>query len=434
MASKKKETQEKKHTKLSLEAKVYSFALKFYEEQLPDGIEALIDAIVQTNKLFYQILLICHSRDQVSNGIWAVSTEKKHFHLIFRCTNSKERIRIHQVLNWLHIKFRRGIDDKLLQNQAIETVNDFRNYALYLTHETPKAIKDNKAIYFIDEIISNLSLDEIKALRQGSLKIEDTPTRVSMAELAELDKQAFQLGYNLKCFTEWYNALPFSIRCHASMKTIEQSYNQGVEKRVDENQKVNRLCVYIMGDPNTGKTYASLKALTGKRVLTIGGGGSGKFDKLRPDHEAIIIDDDICPNLLNMSDNYIRQAYRRNKNNPYWTGRYFVVTSNLPFNVWLRMCGINVNSYSTKNHYDAMLSRFYICTLIPTPEGKLKLACVNVSDRGSIKEQEERRIMFEQFRQSFDETIAKYAPSDNRVDYSSTLNIEEAGCLAVLAK
>lgn len=399
------------------------------------GAQYLIESIHKTNKEDFQVLMICHYRDEVSDGIWELSTEKRHYHLICRCTNPNTRIRIKQMLDWFGIYYRPEIDDSLIENHAIETVGSFQAYANYLTHETEASKKDNKELYDISEIISNLSLDEIKLLRGGTLQIADNPTKVSLSMLSELDREAFQLGYNLKCFSDWYNNLPFSIRCNSKMKTIEQSYHQGVDRRIEENVEINRLCIYIMGAPNTGKTFASKKALEGKKILNVGGGGSGKFDKLRPDHDAIIIDDDICPNLLNMTDNYICRAYKRNKDNPAWAGRYFVVTSNLPFNEWLRKCGINVSGNVTgNNHYCAMLSRFYICTLVPTADGKNKLACVNVSERGSIEIQEERKMMFEEFRQAFNTTIANYTPSVGNVDYSGTLNIEEAGCMAVLAK
>lgn len=424
-----------KHKILSIEAKVYSFALKFYDEQLPFGIEATIDAINRTEKDKFQVLLIRHDRDEVSDGVWKVAREKRHYHMICRCTNNKERIRIYQMLNWFHIYYRPGLDDMLLENYAVESIGNFQAYAVYLTHETEEAQRDNKELYSICEIISNLSLDEIKAVRDGYIRVADASSKVTMSKLAELDEEAFKLGYELKSFEDWYSALNFNVRSNAKMKTIEESYQRGIRKRIDEHPEINRLCIYIMGDANTGKTYASKKALAGKKILNVGGGGSGKFDKLKADHDAIIIDDDVCPNLLNMADNYICYAYKRNKGNPPWAGRYLVVTSNLPFNEWLRKSGINVNANCSRNsHYAAMLSRFYICTLVKNADGTNKLACVNVSDRGSKTEQEERRAMFESFRFAFDETIAQYTPTDSFVDYSSTLNIEEAGCMAILAK
>lgn len=421
---------------LSIQKKVYAFAIKCYDEQLPYGIETTIKALQAMDKSLFQILLICHYRDEVSDGVWKVALEKRHYHILFRCIKPKQRVRIYIILNYLHIYFRPGIDDILLENRAIETIGNFQHYCMYLTHETKDAINDNKELYSIEEIVSNLSVDEIKAVRDGYIRVADAPTKPSMSKLAELDEEAFKLGYELKNFIDWYNALPFNIRSSAKMKTIEASYQRGVDNRIEENQEMNRLCIYIKGEPNTGKTFATKKALSGKKILSVGGGGSGKFDRLRADHEAIIIDDDCCPNLLNMTDNYICRAYKRNSNNPAWAGKYFIVTSNLSFSEWLKRCGIKIydRGETPSIHYKAMLSRFYICVLTPDSTGKNKLSCINVSTRGSKEDQEERKSMFEDFRQKFDLTMAEYTPSDSEVDYSSVLNIEEAGCLAVEAK
>lgn len=347
----------------------------------------------------------------------------------------KKRVRIYTILNKLLIYFRPGLDDILLINHAIESIGDFQAYSVYLTHETPDAIQDNKEPYDISEIFSNLDEDEIKCVRDGYLQISNAKEKPTMSKLAQLDAEAFALGYELKNFRKWYSALPFNIRSNTKMKTIEESYQRGVDMRIDENPEIVRLCIYIMGEPNTGKTYASKKALSGKEILSICGGGTGKFDRLRADHDAIIVDDDICPNLLNMTDNYICRAYKRNKDNPAWAGKYFIVTSNLPFNVWLRKCGIKVydSGNMTSKHYNAMLSRFYICVLTPSSLGINQLACVNVSTRGSKADQEERKQMFEDFREKFNNIMSTYQPKNIDVDYSSTLNLGEAGCQGILA-
>lgn len=397
----------KEHTLLSYESKVYSFAVKFYDEQMPDGFDATIKAITETEKSYLQILLICHDKDEVTDGIWKVATLKRHYHMIVRQTDSTKRERIKKILDSLHVVFRQDIDDSLLINHGIETVNDFTNYAVYLTHDTKKAKEDGKANYDVSEIISNLTIDEIKQIRDGYTRLSESIEKVTPSKLAELDRDAFNLGKELKNFNSWYKAQPFSVRSNAKIKTIKESYDLGVETRFEENRKLNRLCIYIQGDPNTGKTYAAEKALAGKQILLLNGGGTGKFDRLRPDHEAIIVDDDICPNLLNMSDNYMCRAYRRNSNNPVWAGQYFIVTSNLSFTEWLVSCGIKVSKLATANynmhqnkHYAAMLSRFFVCCLTQNNDAHNQLTLVSPSTRGSCTEQLERLNMFLEFQKN----------------------------------
>lgn len=417
-----------KHKILSIGKKVYSFALKFYDEQLPLGIEATIDAINRTEKDKFQVLLIRHDRDEVSDGVWKVAREKRHYHMICRCTNSKERIRIYQMLNWFHIYYRPGLDDTLLENYAIESVGNFQAYAVYLTHETEEAQRDNKELYSISEIISNLSLDEIKAVRDGYIRIADASSKVTMSKLAELDEEAFKLGYELKSFEDWYNALSFSIRSNAKMKTIRESYNRGVEELLNENPRITRLCIFIKGEANTGKTFATLKALEGRDILSVGGGGTGKFDKLRASTDAIVIDDDVCPNLLNIADNFLCHVYRRGSNNPVWAGKYLVVTSNLSFTEWLRSCGIKIPDTNTtieyrmknSNHYEALLSRFFVCGIRKGDNGVNQLSLASPSTRGSSEEQSERLKMFLEFQERFNHTIAQYQPS--KVDISQYID------------
>ena len=81
----------------------------------------------------------------------------------------------------------------------------------------------------------------------------------------------------------------------------------------------------------------------------------------------IIIDDDVCPNLLNMTDNYICRAYKRQSNNPAWTGKYFIVTSNYTFDEWIAMCKLG------EKHYEAAHSRFYICEIRQNQMGQIIL-------------------------------------------------------------
>ena len=160
-----------------------------------------------------------------------------------------------------------------------------------------------------------------------------------------------------------------------------------------------------------------MKAIPHDEVLRVGGGGTGKFDNLRPDHGAILIDDDRCPNLLNATDNYITHMYRRNSNNPVWAGDHFVVTSNLEFSEWLDDSGVRVQSeqkwvngvwqWVISEHYEAMLSRFFVCE-VKEINGINKLVLISASTRGTQEEQAERMKMFIAFKEKFDASLAEY--------------------------
>lgn len=420
-----KKGKRERHT-LGIDSKVHAVAIKCYDEQLPHGRNYTFNAIRQTDKSQFQVLAIVHDRDTVTDGIWFEAAVKPHIHVIVRCVDRKKRIRVRTIMDCLGIFFRPGLDDTIWREHGVETVGNYTGYAMYLTHETKEAIDDAKELYSIDDLISNLTKDEIIHIRDGYIRVSANAHKVTNDELATLDQDAYNLGYEMKNFAQWYDAQPFTVRSNAKIKTIQESYERGVNARLEEGRAITRLCIYIQGPPNSGKTFASIAALDGKQVLSIGGGGTGKFDRLRPDHDAIVIDDDVCPNLLNMTDNYICRAYKRNSNNPAWAGRYFIVTSNLPFADWLRKSGIDISDKrgNPSTHYTAMWSRFYICE-IRYKNDVAHLALVSSSTRGSSTEQLERAKMFVEFAERFNAIIARYIPDkngDNTLDLIAVLD------------
>lgn len=394
---------------LGIGSKVYALAIKCYDEQLMAGMAqdkaGLASFIRQVDPAKYQVLAIMHDRDTVTDGIWAEAAVKPHYHVILRCVDRKSRVKVSTALNMLGIRFRPGTDDALWLEHGVETVGNFAGYATYLTHETQDAIRDAKEQYDVSEIISNLTPEGVEQVRDGYIRVSEI-RKLTQDALISLDKEAYDLGYNFGDFEKWYDELPFSARSHAKMKVIRESYSRGVDARVRERNNVLRLCVFIQGQPNCGKSYASEHTLDGSNVLVVSGGGTGKFDNLRPDHDAIIIDDDVCPNLLNMSDNYMCRAYRRRSNNPVWAGRYLIVTSNKSFEQWLDDCHVS------RENVEAVRSRFFVCNIITNRNGISELRCDSISDRGTTDERMARWKMFESFSLRFNAIIGTYTPSD----------------------
>jgi len=411
---------------LGNEAKVATVAIKCYDEQLIDDWATTCERIEKVDSAEYQILGIKHDKDEVTHGVWDVAKDKTHYHIIARVVNRKKRFRVKSMMAMLGVQFRKGLDETLWINQGVESVGNFSAYANYLTHETLEAINDGKHVYEEFDIVSNLDVSGIRQVREGYTRIVADDLRVTTADLTALDIEAFELGYNVGNYDTWYRSLPFIIRSNAKIKTIRESYNSGVAKRILDNLPITRLCVFIKGGPNVGKTYAAERALPSSDFLTVRGGGTGKFDKLRPDHQSILIDDDVCPNLLNMTDNYPCFAYKRNSNNPAWTGDHFVVTSNLEFHEWLASSGLSIykypnSTYEKNEHYDAMLSRFFVCEIFQDKNGVSRLYLHSPSTRGDKETQKERAKMFADFREKFEATIANYEPNDSQYDYTGML-------------
>ena len=412
---------------LSAQAKVKTLAVKCYAEQLPNGEQCLIDNIKATDKRVAEIMAIKHDRDIVTDGIWLSSTVKPHWHIILRLVPTKARIRVLQLMHDLGIYFRPGTDDELWINHGVETVGNFAGYALYLTHETEDAIREGKELYDRADVVSNLSMDEQDQIRAGYIKVSEK-RKATLDELVALDKEAYDIGFALRDFRSWYNSQPFTVRADGKMKVIRESYNSGVQDRIERHEPVDRLCVYIQGDANKGKTFAAVRALMdmGLSVLTANGGGTGKFDGLRADHDAIVFDDCKCPNLLNMADGYICIAYRRQSNNPPWTGKYLIVTSNLTFWDWLEQCGLHVKDYNGNltRHGKAMQTRFIVGEIVTDAAGISRLVVHRdgINLRGNADRQQRLVDMFAEFKRRYNTVIRDYVPTQGQVDFSGVVD------------
>ena len=415
---------------LGLESRVRTLSIKCYEEQMPNGWKDVKQRIRRFPKSQAFIFAIRHDRDTNYEKFWKSSAEKPHYHILFIMKSTEpngrtSRIKVQNVLDILGIVYRPEIDDSLWKNHGVETIDKVPNMVTYLTHDTEDAIREAKAPYELYEVITNVTQEEHETIRAEyfAQPKKREKSKVSKAELAAYDEIAYQLGLQLKDYNEWYTTLPFGVRDNSSIKTIEKRYFCGLQQRIHgAMSQMTRLCVYIQGEPNTGKTYASEKALTllGQDILQVVESGTGKFDDLKATTGAIIVDDATIPNLLNMSDNKICKAYKRNANNPYWCGQYLIVTSNNPFDVWLDMCG----SFSDKNK-EAIKSRFFICRLETNENGETQLYCESPSERGTAQDIERRGKLYVEFGQKFNETIKQYNPTKKEkpiIDYNALVS------------
>lgn len=397
---------------LTMKSQVRRMSIKCYEEQLPEGWEETKKKIIKISGKKWVVIAIKHDSDFNGDDVWEPSKDKPHIHIIVRCVDGSHP-RVQEVLKALGVVYRPEVDRSLWENHGVEAVEDWVAMVTYLPHWTDEAIKEGKYKYSLDQLVSNISQAEIEQVMSGYVH------KTYETDLKLLDGQAYELGYALGDFDEFYRKLPFEVRKHSDMKTIRESFESGTKAKVSERLQVERLCIYIQGEPNSGKTYATTKALEGAKYL-ITPPGTGKFDELKASTEAIIIDDDTCPNLLNMTDNYVCHAYKRQKGNPAWTGTYFVVTSNKDFESWLEDCGLK-----NSKHIEAMKTRFFICT-VGEYEGKKYLVCSSACSRGTMEEQNRRRERFNDFKEKFEEIIQAYNPPKSESSLISIRSEEEA--------
>ena len=412
-----------------LDDTVTTVAFKFYAEQMPKGEEALQEVIRSFDPTCVQALMIKHDRDTVAESFWETAKEKPHYHLIMRLLGKNGR-KLRTIMKMMKgtLVYRKGLDDDLLTNHGCEPCKNFAAYATYLTHDTDQAIQDGKHRYPLDAIVSNLTEEEVKQIRDGYVRVSNTTHRISMSEWIEMDEDAYKRGYALQDWDEWERQQPFVIRSNAKLKTIKKRYLQGVEDKINEDDYLTRLCLFIHSDkPNLGKTYNStvaLKKLGVKKILAVAGGGTGKLDNLTINHDAILCDDDTLPQLLNLADNKITSPYRRNSDNPHWCGRWLIVTSNLSINDWINKCGV-----TDKKQTEAVMSRFYVCDIREQidkwidyetgeekVESKMVLHLEQPSTRGDLDAQEKRKEMYWRFKGFFEESLNAYIPKADRYD------------------
>lgn len=419
-----------------------TIAIKFYAEQMPISLNYVIQQIRAFDKTLVEILMEMHNRDLTEDtDLWLPAVEKIHFHLIARCKGNY-RLYVRDFMRKLGIIFRQDLDKQLWENKGVETVGDFTNYAMYLTHETPESLSNGgKFEYDLETcyengfkpmtceadlqemdgfLVSNLSLEEIKQIREGYTRLDTSGHKLTYSDLVELDKALFELGYNYGNLENFINAQPWEMRSNAKRKTLEESYYRGIDARVTEDRlarkQIGRICVFIQGDTGTGKSYAALHSFEGKKVLAIEGGGTGKFDDLRAYTEAMVINDDTLPNCLNMADDYPCKAYKRCKGNQVWTGKYLIVTSNKTFTDWLKDCGITHDK-----HITAMQERFFICHM-ENVSGKNYMRCDDYPKRGDVQKVQSLINNFAEFQKKFNAICSDYVPAKEDVLDLSVLN------------
>lgn len=336
----------RKGSKMTMKSNVKTLALKVYDEQIPDGWDKLKERIKELKKDEYQCLGIKHDEDVLGDDFFEPSTEKPHYHILIRVMRDSQNVtksgkHVSTILNDLGIVFRKE-DATMITNHGIETVGDFGAYATYLTHDTEKAINDGKQHYDMSAIVSNMSSEEILKIREGYVRVSDKMKKVTSGEIVEVDEFCYELGRQFGDFDDWYYNQRIFLRSNARMKHCKEKYNKGIQDSIDAESFINRLCIFITGKGNTGKSYTSKMTLIEmgyKRIVSVDNCGTGKFDKVTPTTQAIIINDQTAPALLNLCDNAPTLVYHRGSGDQYFTGNIVIVTSNLSFEEWAKECG-----------------------------------------------------------------------------------------------
>jgi len=386
---------------------VRSLLLKCYEEQMPKGWGEVKKKIRSRNKNKMYVWAIKHDNDPDTKDFWGNSKLKPHYHFVIKIT-AKGSLAMRTIANELGIVFREE-DEEMMKHGGVETfkAENLANVVMYLTHETEQAILDGKTIYDKKKVISNMSFEETQQIREGYQRVSSANRKVSPAEMAELCERARALGRAFGDFEEWRDSLPYNVRINRGMNEAKKCYERGTEESIRAlGTDITRLCVFIKGLPNEGKTYAAEQALKDKLSIMVKESGTGQFDEMHASVDALIIDDTCIPDLLAVADNRRTQVHKRNGGRPWWCGSYLIVTSNESFYDWVVECGASKS-------YDALLSRFYVCEVKKLGE-KNFLFLESESTRGTEEDKAKRGEMFDEFRARFNSIIGTYKKSESK--------------------
>lgn len=355
----------KKKKILTVESSVRTLNIKIYDEQIMGRFSNLYiwAEFIKTlpiNQTGLKIVAMIHDKDFKTDDPFAPTGDKRHAQIVVKTANGKPT-KVGTILNTLGIYFRPDKDKKLWEGSGVETCIHYQNSVLYLIHGTKKAISDGKYFYDPKTLITNMCEKELQEiLKQANhsqnAKSDDT--------YRNLEFQAYNWGYYLRDWEEFLSSLDYTIRKKTvDMNLVETAYYKGANARLELHEEVNKKCIFIQGAANTGKTYAVKKALKqlDKKTIVIDGGGTGLMDNLLLSHQAIVVNDYKLPNLINMSDNIMSRVYRRNSNNPIFTGDYLVITANKSLQEYAQELG-----YKDEN-VRAIMSRFYECIVQPCP-------------------------------------------------------------------
>lgn len=358
------------------------------------------------SKRHWEVEAICHDKDEVANpdDMFAPSVIKPHFHVILRDANNK-RFFVETVLKALGLNYQKE-DSQLFYEHGCTTVADFNAYSVYLTHETEQAKRDGKEFYDLSEVMTNMTLDELKDIRAGYSRLQ-SKSKLSDNDWNELAEYADKLGDDMGDFDAWSkDVLTFAQRSSSKFKALQEEFNKHLTDAVDASPDLTRCCILISGNPNDGKSWTTTHALQnlGEKIYPARS-SSGKYDGLQSTATAMTFDDRMITDALNVTDNRAVVLHGRGTGgDKAWLGRYVLVTTNLPITDFFS------NQVRFESQIDAIKSRFYTCVLTYDNFGRGHLEVVDASTRGTAKDIQARNDLFTRFADEFNKLIANYHP------------------------
>lgn len=303
-------------------------------------VEQLFDRIKDIDNEFYFVAGIIHDKDVFVEDFWTIAPETDHIHIVFAGTLSpsgqRRRVKVAEALDMLGLAYDKDADMNALSGGAIQVCRDLIISVKYLTHETPASITDGKYQYDREEVVTNnrSEYDTFMGFIKGTSEKCRLTAEQAVAYAPEFTKYGSQLlsfrdAFKKSGFSDWMwrwlDAKP-SIR-----KVLESAYLEGIQSVIGTD--VERVCIYIYGTSEIGKTTAV------ERLCTVLGldrsqifscvEGTGKYDDLTAQHEVLLADDVSLESVLKIADERVCQLNQRCKGKSVWAGHFVIATSNI---------------------------------------------------------------------------------------------------------
>lgn len=344
------EHEAKEHIKYTGYNKIFKVVIK--------DIIAELRKIVEANKEEAYVLVILHDRDKVTDGIWEYANIKGHFHMVYMRKKDTGRIKGSTLLNKLGIKFdlkqKKGTDEppldvELVLGGAIDEVRSYEASVVYLTHETTRAKADHKEIYDRQDIIHNLTDEELEVIYQTYELTKLMPLDDYDEELI-LERKAIESAKTYITFDEWFDVqaqLPLKTKLNEKLRRyLKRRFDSAQDEHLNsEDNVISKVNIFLKGPGTIGKSFMSRMIMLdryrrGKNtVLEITDGKTGTYDKVKSHHKALLIDDTAVGGFLNITDDKATRPYKRGSaGNPIFAGDMITITYNKEILEYLRDC------------------------------------------------------------------------------------------------
>ena len=377
------------------------------------------DLLSTFSYLDFKVAGIYHNQDltEDAGSSFKPSVKKGHWHVMAwrgSFKNPVKRFHLNNLVKELGLQYSSADETVWKKDGAEQLKHGVPAFFMYLTHESLDAINKAKHVYSRDLIAKNFSDEEAKKIRLA-YKRSMVKTALDWDYLAG---EAYSLGKKVGNFSKWAD-LHFSVGQQATRNftVVREKYNEGLNIGITTLTDCPRCSIVISGAPNLGKTYTSRLALKKMGLATVTvASGTGKYDRVQPETDALIFDDVGVSDARNVFDNVGVVLHRRNSDDRPFKGKYIIVTTNETHSVWTRKTAIGVQNLegksleeaeSLQNIIQAVESRVYFAHI--SASGKLVLD--KRQERGSQKDFAIHDKMFLEFKKAFDTERAGYVPA-----------------------